>query len=138
MRTTKTTAVTSSPKVDAIKLDNLTIDQLAELIQKAREAKSNKATPSIKINGHVNSVKKHVKAIQVALKKLSLCDGISPAKKDEIDSQLQLISVNNFRKHLVDIEIPQRRSKPKTIADTVVTDINAQANAALERASKRG
>ncbi|MEI6913845.1 MAG: hypothetical protein WCL39_01810 [Armatimonadota bacterium] len=97
--------------VDTINLEGMSADELAVLIQKARELKAKKSTPSIKISGYVASVGKHVNATLEAVKKLSLSDGIPPRKWEELENQLKRLQLDCYRQEAEKVKITPRAAR---------------------------
>lgn len=94
-----------------VDLESLSANELGELIRRAREIKSKKATPSIKINGYVTSVGKHVSATLEAIKKLSLAEGVSARKWEEVEASLGRLQLANYRTEADKVKLTPRTAR---------------------------
>lgn len=94
--------------LDTIDLDNLTVDDLSALIKRARELKSKKSTPSIKINAYVTSVGKHVEGALQAIKKLADSQGVPERKWEDIEAHLRRLQLDTFREEAQKVKITPR------------------------------
>ncbi|MGQ9808595.1 MAG: hypothetical protein ACUVSM_10050 [Armatimonadota bacterium] len=83
--------------INPAELEQLSATELNELIQKAREIKKKKATPSTKINAYVNSVAGNVRRTLEAVKKLLDADGVSPKKWEEVETHLRKLQLDVYR-----------------------------------------
>ncbi|MCC6484087.1 MAG: hypothetical protein IT209_04495 [Armatimonadetes bacterium] len=94
--------------INDIDFSKLSVDELNEVIRKAREVKSKKSTPSIKINGYVISVRKHVDSALEAIKKLSISEGVAQRKWDEVETQLRRLQLDSYRSEAEKVKITPR------------------------------
>ena len=94
--------------INDIDLTSLSVNELNELISKARAVKTQKATPSIKINAYVASVGKHVNGALEAIKKLMAAEGVSGAKWADVEAQLARLASENYRKEADEVAIRTR------------------------------
>lgn len=94
--------------IESINLNELTVEQLNDVIKKARELKSKKATPSIKVNAYVSSVSKHVDAALQAIKKLSDAQGVPQKKWDEVENQLRRLQIDAYRESATKVKVSER------------------------------
>lgn len=116
-----------------IKLENLqniegmSVFELDNFIQKAKEVRKTKATPAIKTNMYITSISKHVLSILEAYKKLKACEGVSDEKWNTAREQLKRISLDTIDKES-DAVTPRPRgrvakvSKEDKIVQTVVAE----------------
>jgi hypothetical protein len=96
--------------VDTAELEQMSATELSELIQKAREIKKKKATPSSKINAYVNSVSGNVRRTLEAVKKLLEADGVPAKKWEEVEAQLGRLQLDVYRDEAAKITLrPTRR-----------------------------
>ncbi len=84
---------------------------LAVLIKKAREVRARKATPSIKINGYVTSVGKHVNSALEAVKKLMASDGVPERKWEEVENQLRRLQLDVYREEASKVKLTLRGAR---------------------------
>lgn len=97
--------------VNSEELQGLSVDELNDLIRKAREIKSRKATPTIKVNGYVASVGKHVEATLQAVKKLNNSEGVSAAKWQDVEKQLSRLSLDKYKAEAEKVTLTIRGGK---------------------------
>lgn len=97
--------------INSDELQRLSVNELSDLIRIAREIKSRKATPTIKINGYVASIGKHVEAALQAVKKLNASEGVSEAKWQDVEKQLSRLSLDNYRAEAEKVTLTIRGGK---------------------------
>lgn len=97
--------------LDLNELDKMTATDLAALIKKAREVRARKATPSVKINGYVASVGKHVNGALEAIKKLMASDGVSEKKWQEVENHLRRVQLDAFRDEASKVKLTVRAGR---------------------------
>lgn len=112
--TTETTETTESMVAtsDALGLEEMNADDLKALIDAARTLRKAKATPSIKINGYVASVQKHVTAALEAISKLSSAEGVGPEKWAAVQAHLSRLQLDIYRDEAARVTVRNRSRKP--------------------------
>jgi hypothetical protein len=97
--------------LDLSELDKMSATELAVLIKKAREVRARKATPSVKINGYVASVGKHVNSALEAVKKLMASDGVPERKWEDVENQLRRLQLDVYREEASKVKLTARGSR---------------------------
>lgn len=93
-------------------LEEMNANELNALIDAARTLRKAKATPSIKINGYVASVQKHVTAALEAISKLSSAEGVGPEKWAAVQAHLSRLQLDVYKDEAARVTVRNRSRKP--------------------------
>jgi hypothetical protein len=88
---------TTTPAVPQIDFSKVPLEQLDELVERAREYKRRRQTNPVLVKGYVDSVRKHRNALLTAVGKLMKAEGVSKQRWKELDDIMQTLSMDRYK-----------------------------------------
>ncbi len=96
---------------DVINLDDLTVGQLDELMNKARQKRREKTTSPTTIAGYVASVKVYLNRTLAAIHRLDVIPGVTDTHWGEILAELEKLSPERVKEEARKVPLPEKKAR---------------------------